>query len=55
MMQQLQIPEWGTSVGIIAFFVTLTVFAAIVIYTMRMPRKKIEKLENLPWTDDQKP
>ncbi len=54
MIRQLQIPDWGMAVGALAFFVTFAVFAAVVLQTLRMPGKKLEKLENLPWADDPK-
>lgn len=55
MVHQLQLPDWSVLVGLTAFLVTFSVFAAFVIHTVRMPRRKIEQLENLPWADDPKP
>ncbi len=55
MFQQLQLPDWTTLVGALAFFATFAVFVTVVVHTLRMPRKKIERLENLPWEDDKKP
>lgn len=55
MFRQLQLPDWTTIVCALAFFTTFAVFLVVVVQTLRMPRKKIEKLENLPWEDDKKP
>ena len=55
MFHQLQLPDWSTLVGVTAFIVTFAVFDAFVVHTARMPRKKIERLEKLPWADDPKP
>lgn len=54
MFSQLQLPDWGTIVGAVAFLVTASVFAVIVVSTLRMPGSKVEKLENLPWKGDPK-
>lgn len=55
MFRQLQLPDWTTLAGAVAFFATFAVFMVVVVQTLRMPKKKIEKLENLPWEDDKKP
>ncbi|MBE2181661.1 MAG: hypothetical protein IAE97_14440 [Chthoniobacterales bacterium] len=55
MFQQLQIPELATIGAVIALLVTFAGFVAIVVATLRCPKKKIEKLENLPWQDDKAP
>lgn len=55
MFSQLQLPDWSTIIGAVAFFVTAMVFAAIVVSTLRMSKKKVDKLEHLPWEGDPKP
>lgn len=55
MFTQLQLPDWSTIVGALAFFVSAGVFVAIVVSTVRMSKTKVEKLENLPWEGDPKP
>lgn len=55
MTSQLQLPDWSGLIAVIAFVVSVTIFAGIVAYAIRMPRKKVEKLENLPWEDGRKP
>jgi hypothetical protein len=55
MTQQLQLHQWSAIIAVIAFIVTATVFLGIVVYAIRMPKKKVEKLENLPWEDGKKP
>ena len=41
--------------AVLAFVVTFTIFAAIVIGTLRCPARTIEDLENLPWKEDKRP
>ncbi len=55
MFSQMTIPNWSTIGAIVALLVTFSAFVAIVIATIRCPRRKIEKLENLPWEDDKRP
>ena len=55
MFQQLHIPELSTVAAVVAFILTFAAFVAIVIATIRYPKNKIKKLENLPWEDDKAP
>lgn len=55
MTSQLQLPEWSGIIAVIAFAVSVTIFVGIVVYAIRMPKKKVEKLENLPWDDGKNP
>ena len=55
MFRQLQLPDWSTLAGAVAFFATFAVFIVVVVQTLRMPKKKFENLENLPWEADRKP
>jgi hypothetical protein len=55
MFSQLHITDWSVIAGIVALLATFGAFVAIVVATLRYPKSKIEKLENLPWEDDQKP
>lgn len=55
MFQELQISDWSAFGGVLALFTLIILFIAIVVKTIRYPKSKIEKLENLPWEDDRKP
>lgn len=55
MFSQLQLPVWSTTFGAAAFFVTLLFFLAAVVSTLRWPKSKVERMENLPWEDDKRP
>jgi len=55
MFQQLQIPQLSTIGAVVALLVTFAAFVAIVVATIRYPKSKIKKLENLPWEDDKAP
>lgn len=55
MFQQLHIPQLSTIGAAIAFILTFAAFIAIVVATIRYPKSKIKKLENLPWEDDKAP
>ncbi|MFZ4484301.1 MAG: hypothetical protein ACOYOL_10025 [Chthoniobacterales bacterium] len=52
MFSQLHFSEWSTVGAIVALLVTFSGFVAIVIATLRYPKRKIEELENLPWKGD---
>jgi hypothetical protein len=52
MFSQLQFSEWSTIGAVVALLVTFAGFVAMVVATLRYPKKKIEKLENLPWKGD---
>jgi len=54
MFHQLHLSDWSGLVAGLAFAVTFTIFAAIVIGTLRCPGRTIKHLENLPWADDKK-
>lgn len=55
MFSQLHITDWTAIAGVVALLVTFAAFVAIVVATLRCPKSKIEKLQNLPWEDDKKP
>lgn len=55
MFQQLTIPELSVIGASVALLVLFAAFVVMVVKTIRYPKKKIEKLENLPWQDDKAP
>jgi hypothetical protein len=54
MFHELHLSDWSGLVAVLAFVVTFSIFAAIVIGTLRCPGRTIEHLENLPWKDEKK-
>lgn len=52
MFQQMQFSDWSTVGAIVALLVTFAAFVSVVVATLRYPKRKIQKLENLPWEGD---
>ncbi len=48
MFQQVQFPEWSSVVALAAFFVSSGIFLAIVVATLRSPRRKMRHMAELP-------
>jgi len=52
MFRRILIDHWQAVLTITSFAIFFTTFAAVLIRTLRTPRKQIARLENLPLEDD---
>ena len=52
MFRRILIDHWQAVLTIASFAIFFTTFAAVLIRTLRTPRKQIAHLENLPLEDD---
>jgi hypothetical protein len=52
MFRRILVENWQTALTIASFAIFFTTFAAVLIRTLRTPRKQIAHLENLPLEDD---
>jgi tellurite resistance protein TehA-like permease len=52
MFRRILVENWQTALTIVSFAIFLATFIAVLIRTLRTPRNKIARLENLPLEDD---
>ncbi len=52
MFRRILVEEWQSTLTIISFSIFLSVFILTLIRTWRMPRERVQHLENLPLQDD---
>lgn len=52
MFRRLLVDNWQTALTIVSFAIFFVTFAAVLIRTLRTPRKQIARIENLPLEDD---
>ncbi len=52
MFRRLLVEEWQSALAIVAFTIFFFVFLVTFVRVWRMPRKRLEHMENLPLADD---
>jgi hypothetical protein len=52
MFRRILVENWQTALTIVSFAIFLATFAAVVVRTLRTPRHKLTRIENLPLEDD---
>ncbi len=51
MFKELPVPSWVDIISIATFLIVLAIFVSILVKAVRMPKKEIKRLSELPLSD----